>query len=149
MASSVIDLKQRVIDLKQKLIRYHGVLIEDLENKYQKRIIDLMQQKKNIIIQIQNEFYKQMEKVMNLEKSGNVMSTENKYIIDDVEITSQTGSHMSIPALSEGIISTQNIPQDYSKSAVTVSSQSGRKSKRDIEEENEPVELKKRKISIS
>ena len=59
MASSVIDLKQSVSDLKQKLIRYHGVLIEDLENKYQKRMIDLMQQKKNTIIQIQNEFYKQ------------------------------------------------------------------------------------------
>ena len=52
--------------LKQQLISYHTELITQLEDKYIDIISKLLQQKKAIILKIQNELYQHLQRINNL-----------------------------------------------------------------------------------
>ena len=57
--------------LKHQLILDHQALIEQLESKYANQTAALLKQKKQIILRMQQQFYKQIERIHNFNESIN------------------------------------------------------------------------------
>ena len=68
--------------LKQRLISHHNSLIENLENKYMNHICSLLQQKKCIILEMQNQLYQQFERIDNLNQIRSDESVINQHSIN-------------------------------------------------------------------
>ena len=66
-----------VATLKQQLISSHNELITQLEDKYMDMISKLLQQKKAIILKIQNELYQYLERIDNLNNKTSICDTND------------------------------------------------------------------------
>eukprot|EP01084_Bolivina_argentea_P183581 316764_1 len=60
------------LSLRLQLIQKHQEAIEELESRYLSFITKVLQQKKNIIVEMQKKFYEQMENIHNLDKNYNI-----------------------------------------------------------------------------
>ena len=72
--------------LKQRILNDHNKLIEQLEEKYNDRITQLLEQKKVIIIQLQNALFQQFEYIDDFNKGND----QEEILIDDSESNTET-----------------------------------------------------------
>ena len=120
---STVFLKESmtVTLLKQRILNDHNKLIEQLEEKYNDRITQLLEQKKVIIIQLQNALFQQFEYIDDFNKGND----QEEILIDDSE--SNTETEIANNTNQDPIFSLKDIdPNDSIESETKVNDSNGK-----------------------